>query len=150
MTEASQKPVLITFPPSLDSELARFLLKHYGIEQQDQPHALIFRFFVTLWHARTIIFPVLCSNSFKLIGPRPIASAISSASQCKAMFVSFPFPGRWLAASFEGATEVHGNALCPYQRSNRIRRIGKNSPDMRMSLEWLWHCHGYQIRNAYP
>lgn len=73
MTEASQKPVLITFPPSLDSELARFLLKHYGIEQQEQPHALIFCFFVTLWHARTIIFPVLRSNSFKLIGPRPMA-----------------------------------------------------------------------------
>jgi hypothetical protein len=31
---------LITFPPSLDSELARFLLKHYGIEHQEQPHAL--------------------------------------------------------------------------------------------------------------
>jgi glutathione S-transferase len=69
----SHKPVLITFPPSLDSELARFLLKHYGIEEEEQPHALIFCFFVTLWRARTIIFPVLLSDSFRLIGPRPIA-----------------------------------------------------------------------------
>ena len=72
-TDASQKPVLITFPPSLDSELARFLLNHYGIERQERPHALIFCFFVTLWHARTVVFPVLCGNSFKLIGPRPMA-----------------------------------------------------------------------------
>jgi hypothetical protein len=25
-------PVLNTFPPSLDSELARFLLEHYGVQ----------------------------------------------------------------------------------------------------------------------
>jgi hypothetical protein len=34
----SPNPFLNTFPPSLDSELARFLLKHYGIEVQEEPH----------------------------------------------------------------------------------------------------------------
>jgi len=69
----SQKPSLNTFPPSLDSELARFLLKHYGIEVQEQPHALIFSFFVTLWHAGTVVFPLLYGNSFNLVGPRAMA-----------------------------------------------------------------------------
>jgi glutathione S-transferase len=73
LKDISEKRVMITFPPSLDSELARFLLKHYGIEQQEQPHALIFCFFVTLWRAHTVIFPVLCNDSLKLIGPRPMA-----------------------------------------------------------------------------
>lgn len=66
-------PVLITFPPSLDSELARFLLKHYGIEHQEQPHAFLFCFLVTLWHSGTFVFPLLYGDSFKLVGPRPMA-----------------------------------------------------------------------------
>lgn len=73
MTAISQKPVLITFPPSLDSELARFLLKHYGVDHQEKPHAFIFASLVTLWHAGTAVFPLLYSHSFKLIGPKPMA-----------------------------------------------------------------------------
>ena len=73
MTAISQKPVLITFPPSLDSELARFLLKHYGIDYEEKPHAFIFASLVTLWHAGTAVFPLLYSHSFKLIGPKPMA-----------------------------------------------------------------------------
>lgn len=64
---------LITFPPSLDSELARFLMKHYGIDYEEKPHAFIFAFLVTLWHAGTAVFPLLYSHSFKLIGPKPMA-----------------------------------------------------------------------------
>jgi glutathione S-transferase len=70
---SAQVPVLITFPPSLDSELSRFLVEHYGIQHQEQPHAFIFCFFVTLWRARTLIFPLLYSNSYKLVGPREIS-----------------------------------------------------------------------------
>jgi glutathione S-transferase len=65
-------PVLITFPPSLDSELSRFLVEHYGIQHMEQRHTLIFCFFVTLWHGTTVIFPLLYSDSFRLAGPRPI------------------------------------------------------------------------------
>jgi glutathione S-transferase len=65
-------PVLITFPPSLDSETARFLVEHYGIENVEKRQALIFSFFVTLWHGFTPIFPLLYGDSLRLIGPRPI------------------------------------------------------------------------------
>jgi glutathione S-transferase len=70
----SHKPALITFPPSLDSELARFLLAHYGIEYDEQPHAFLFSIFPTLWHGSTFIFPLLYSESLKLVGPQAIAN----------------------------------------------------------------------------
>jgi glutathione S-transferase len=57
--DISQKPVLITVPPSLDSELARFLLQHYGVDHQEKPHAFIFASLFTLWHAGTAVFPLL-------------------------------------------------------------------------------------------
>jgi glutathione S-transferase len=72
-SNAQTDPILITFPPSLDSELARFLLSHYGVRHFEQRHTFIFSFFATLWHAQTFIFPVLYSDTFKLIGPRPIS-----------------------------------------------------------------------------
>jgi glutathione S-transferase len=73
MKSSPYKPVLITFPPSLDSELARFLVTHYGIEHDEQPRAFIFSFFATLWHGSTVIFPLLYDESLKLVGPQAIA-----------------------------------------------------------------------------
>jgi glutathione S-transferase len=66
-------PVLITFPPSLDSELSRFLVTHYGVQHIEQRHTMIYCFYYTLRAASTLIFPLLYSKSFKLIGPRPIS-----------------------------------------------------------------------------
>jgi glutathione S-transferase len=68
----ASNPVLVTFPPSLDSELSRFLVQHYGIQHHEQPHAFGYVFLVTLRHGFTVIFPLLYSDSFKLAGPRPI------------------------------------------------------------------------------
>lgn len=75
MTEPNSAvdPILITFPPSLDSELARFLVAHYGIQCQERPHTIVFSFFYTLWHGLTVIFPLLYGNSLRLAGPRAIA-----------------------------------------------------------------------------
>ena len=57
---------LITFPPSLDCELARFLLAHYGVPHEERRHAFIFCPIVTLWHAGTIHFPLLYNAEYKL------------------------------------------------------------------------------------
>jgi glutathione S-transferase len=75
MTEPSKPstPVLITFPPSLDSELSRFLVEHYGIDHVERRHTMIYCFFSTLWHGNTFVFPLLYSDSYKLVGPRPIS-----------------------------------------------------------------------------
>jgi glutathione S-transferase len=70
--------VLITFPPSLDSELGRFLCQHYGIDHQERRHTLIFSSFVTLWHGRTVIFPLLYSRTYKLAGPREMVDYLDT------------------------------------------------------------------------
>ena len=75
---AAPGPVLITFPPSLDSELSRFLVEHYGIEHQEQRHTLGYVFLVTLRHGSTVIFPLLYGDSFKLAGPRAIVEHFDS------------------------------------------------------------------------
>jgi glutathione S-transferase len=71
-------PVLITFPPSLDSELSRFLVEHYGIRHQEQRHTFGYVFLVTLRHGSTVIFPLLYSDAVKLAGPRAIAEYFDS------------------------------------------------------------------------
>jgi glutathione S-transferase len=65
--------VLITFPPSLDSEMGRFLTQHYGVRHREQRHTLIFSSFATLWHGFTVIFPLLYGKGLRLAGPRAIA-----------------------------------------------------------------------------
>jgi glutathione S-transferase len=71
-------PILITFPPSLDSELSRFLVEHYGIKHQERRHTFGYVFLATLRHASTVIFPLLYSDSFKLTGPRAMAEYFDS------------------------------------------------------------------------
>jgi glutathione S-transferase len=74
----AQDPILITFPPSLDSELSRFLVEHYGIKHQEHRHTFGYIFLVTLRHGATVIFPLLYSDSFKLTGPRDMAEYFDS------------------------------------------------------------------------
>jgi glutathione S-transferase len=73
-------PVLITFPPSLDSETSRFLVDHYGIENREQRHTFIFSLFPTLWHGHSPVFPVLYGDSLRLVGPRPIVDHFDPVS----------------------------------------------------------------------
>ncbi|HLL99943.1 MAG TPA: glutathione S-transferase C-terminal domain-containing protein [Pyrinomonadaceae bacterium] len=64
--------MLITFPPSLDSELSRFLLTHYRIPHQEQRHVIIFSSLYSLWHGYTVRFPFLYSDSYRLNTVRKI------------------------------------------------------------------------------
>jgi glutathione S-transferase len=57
---------LVTFPPSLDSELSRFLLDHYGVAHREQRHTLVFCSVVTLVRARTPLFPVLYGKGVRM------------------------------------------------------------------------------------
>jgi glutathione S-transferase len=56
---APAKATLITFPPSLDCELARFVLGHYEVPYQEVRHTLLFSFLSTLLHGWTLHFPLL-------------------------------------------------------------------------------------------
>jgi glutathione S-transferase len=56
---APAKATLITFPPSLDCELSRFVLGYYAIPYEEVRHTVLFSFLATLWHGGTLHFPLL-------------------------------------------------------------------------------------------
>jgi glutathione S-transferase len=56
---------VITFPPSLDCELSRFLLTHYGVPFEEQRHTVLFSFFHTLLHGSTLYFPLLYGGGYQ-------------------------------------------------------------------------------------
>ena len=64
LATAPGKAILITFPPSLDCELSRFLLAHYRVPYEERRHVVIFSFFVTLWHGSTLWFPLLYGGAY--------------------------------------------------------------------------------------
>ena len=61
---------LVTFPPSLDSELARFLLDHHRVPYREERHTLGFSSLVTLARAGTVR-----SRSFTARGCASFASS---------------------------------------------------------------------------
>jgi glutathione S-transferase len=61
---------LITFPPSLDSELSRFLLAHYQIPHQERRHVIIFSSLHSLRHGFTVKFPFLYGDTYRLSSVR--------------------------------------------------------------------------------
>jgi glutathione S-transferase len=57
---------LITFPPSLDSEFSRFLLKHYGIAHREVRHTMPFGVYYSLKAGGSPRFPLLYGDGLKL------------------------------------------------------------------------------------
>ncbi len=57
---------LVTFPPSLDSELARFLLDHHRVPYREERHTLGFSSLVTLVRAGTVRFPLVHGQGLRL------------------------------------------------------------------------------------
>jgi glutathione S-transferase len=63
MAAAAAPAILITFPPSLDCELARFVLGHHAVPYEERRHTLLFSFLSTLLHGGTLRFPLLYGGS---------------------------------------------------------------------------------------
>jgi len=59
MAERVAEPTLFTFPPSLDSEFSRFVLRHYGFNAREERHVIVFQSVVTLVKAGTPRIPTL-------------------------------------------------------------------------------------------
>lgn len=78
------RPVLITFPPSLDSELARFLLAHHGVAHDESRHTLVFSSFATLWRGRTVRFPLLYADAGDGAGPLSLHTPAAIAEHLEA------------------------------------------------------------------
>ena len=63
---------LITFPPSLDCELSRFLAGHYRLDYREERHTLFFSSFYTLKAGAAVVFPLLSGPSYHLSTVRQI------------------------------------------------------------------------------
>lgn len=57
---------LITFPPSLDSEFSRFLLRHYAVAHREQRHVMPISILFTLRHGASFRFPLLYGGGLRL------------------------------------------------------------------------------------
>jgi glutathione S-transferase len=56
---------LLTFPPSLDSELARFVLHHYEVEHREERHVMPISSFYSLVHGWSPRFPLLYGDGVR-------------------------------------------------------------------------------------
>jgi glutathione S-transferase len=140
-------PTLITFPPSLDSELSRFLLTCYQIPHREQRHVIIFSSFATLWHGYTVRFPLLYSDSYRLntvrkmidyFEPRlpPERKLVADSDDPEQVKADWTFFNNTLGS----ATSVFGYYhLLPY-REIMIGPLSDGAPQFQVSA----------VRNAYP
>jgi glutathione S-transferase len=139
---------LITFPPSLDCELARFLLVHYGVPYEEVRHTLIFSSLATWLRARTPYFPLLYGSGYppldtvrKMIEhldplaapPRKLLPEGGESAQVEADWTLFN-------ATLGGATTAFAyHHLLPH-REIMIRPLAEGTP---------WH-EKMAVRAAYP
>jgi glutathione S-transferase len=143
----SETTTLFTFPPSLDSELARFLLTHYGVEHRERPHVIIFSSFVSLWHGFTLRFPLVTGRALRLIRVRDVVDHFEPL--CPADRRLLPDPGARQAADedwqlFNG-TLAFATATFGYYHLLRHRHI-MIGPLSRGAPRWEVRA----VRLAYP
>jgi glutathione S-transferase len=63
---------LLTFPPSIDSELARFVLHHHGVAHAEERHVMPFSSVFSLIHGRSVRFPLLYGDGVRCYTVRQI------------------------------------------------------------------------------
>ncbi len=83
----SEDVTLVTFPPSLDCELTRFVLVHYGVAHREERHTLFFSSFFTLWRGYTLLFPLLCGPSYRLSTARAVVDHFEKVSPAEQKLV---------------------------------------------------------------
>lgn len=69
---------LLTFPPSIDSELARFVLHHHEIAHREERHVMPFSSFFSLVHGRSVRFPLLYGEGVRCYTVRQIVDHCES------------------------------------------------------------------------
>ncbi|HEX8143180.1 MAG TPA: glutathione S-transferase C-terminal domain-containing protein [Pyrinomonadaceae bacterium] len=140
-------PTLITFPPSLDSELARFLLTHYRIPHREQRHVIIFSSFATLWHGYTVRFPLFYDDSLRLNTVRKIIDHFDPLSTPERRLMPASDDPKSIEADWTffnntlgSATSVFGYYHLLPHRAVMIRPLSEGAPPFEVKA----------VRLAYP
>lgn len=71
MSDDFSTPKVVTFPPSSDSEVGRWALRHYGVDFDEEPNAPPF-FLAAVAFRGGRKFPLLLTNEITAHGARPI------------------------------------------------------------------------------
>lgn len=128
---------LVTFPPSLDSELARFLLHHYGIQHREERHTLIFSFFATFAHGFTARFPLCYSESYRLCPVREIVDHFDSLCAADRKLVPLDGDGDKIEADWAlfNDTLAFASAVFAYyhllpHKDIMVRPLSEGTPDV--------------------
>jgi len=68
------EPRLLVFAPMIDSEFARFILRHYGVAYAEEPHLFGWASLLALFRGMTFQIPLLTGAGPALGGPERIAA----------------------------------------------------------------------------
>ena len=149
MHSASAKPTLITFPPSLDCELSRFALGHYGIPYEEVRHTILFSFFFTFIHGFTLHFPLLYGSGYPTLDHvRPMIDHFEAGAAADLKLLPPAGPDRdtveadWTNFNFTlgGGTAVYAYFHLLPHRDIMIRPLTEGTPSYEVA----------SVRAAYP
>jgi glutathione S-transferase len=146
--------ILITFPPSLDCELSRFLLSHYGVRYDERRHAFGFNFFATLWHARTLHFPLVVSRAYGLDTVRKMIDYFDPlAQESRKLLPIGPMRAAvetdWMAFNgvLGGATAVFAYHHLLPRRDLMIRPLSEGTPLLEaFTVRWGYAGYAFLLR----
>jgi glutathione S-transferase len=147
LVRAPTPATMITFPPSLDCELGRFLLSHYRVPYEERRHAFGFSIFPTLWHGFTLLFPLVYSDSYRLDTVRkmidyfdPLCPADRNLLLTAAERTSIEADWTAFNSTLGGATAVFAYYHLLPHRKIMIRPLSEGTPSF----------EAFAVRWAYP
>lgn len=86
-SEQQQQLSLLTFPPMIDSETSRFVLRHYGVSYGERPHVFGWGSLLAFCRSFTPQVPLLYGGGLRLTGPRAIVDHYDASCDPDAMLV---------------------------------------------------------------
>lgn len=148
MTDAGERYSLLTFAPMVDSELARFVLMHYGIAYRERPHTFGWGSLLALWHCGTLRVPALYGGGLRLASPRQLVEHFDQACPVERMLLPLRQPLHIQAERdwdlYNGQLAAHTAVVAYFHllphREIMIEPFFRGVPQLEASV----------FRNAYP
>jgi glutathione S-transferase len=138
---------LITFPPSLDCELGRFLAGHYRIDYREERHAIAFSSFYTWRAGATVAFPLLYGPSYRLGTVRQIVDRFDPMAPDELKLLSsgadraqVEMDWKTFNDTLAFATAIFGYYHLLPHREIMVRPLSEGAPDAEVRA----------VRSAYP
>jgi glutathione S-transferase len=111
MSSSEPQLSLLTFPPMIDSETSRFVLRHYGVSYGERPHVFGWGSLLGLCRGLTLEVPLLYGGGLRLAGPRAIVDHFDALCDPETMLVPAREP---LHTQVEADWELFNGELAAY------------------------------------